>query len=127
MMRKGAEQPRAYLRCDWSELVVAVEVELTAVRVAAEVQRLIPVDGKAQDAQEEHPHRTKEQGVELANHRWRPELDTHTHACAQKPRSGITDASAAYISALPVSMKVSNTPTHIAHTQPLHPDTHTHT
>lgn len=45
-----------YLRRYWSELVVAVQVELSAVGVAAEVQRLIPVDGKAENAQEEHPH-----------------------------------------------------------------------
>lgn len=45
-----------YLRCDRSELVVAVQVEFSAVGVAAEVQRLIPVDGEAKNAQEEHPH-----------------------------------------------------------------------
>lgn len=45
-----------YLRCDRSELVVAVQVEFSAVGVAAEVQRLIPVDSEAKNAQEEHPH-----------------------------------------------------------------------
>lgn len=67
-----------YLGCDGSELVVAVQVELSAVGVAAEVQRLIPVDGEAKNAQEEHPHRAEEQGVELAYHGRRPELE-HTH------------------------------------------------
>lgn len=67
-----------YLRCYGSELVVAVQVEFSAVRIAAEVQRLIPVDGEAKNAQEEHPHRAEEQGVELAYHGRRPELE-HTH------------------------------------------------
>ena len=64
----------SYLRRYGSELVVAVKVEFSAIRVAAEVQSLIPVDGEAKNAQEEHPHRAKEQGVELAYHRRRPEL-----------------------------------------------------
>ena len=37
-----------YLRRDWSELVVAVEVELSAVGVTAEVERLVTVHSKAQ-------------------------------------------------------------------------------
>lgn len=64
----------AYLRRDRSELVVAVQVEFSAVGVTAEVQRLIPVDGKAENAQEEHPYWAEEQGVELAYHSRRPEL-----------------------------------------------------
>lgn len=52
----GCAPAELYLRRYWSELVVAVQVELSAVGVAAEVQRLIPVDGKAENAQEEHPH-----------------------------------------------------------------------
>lgn len=76
---------RPYLRCYGSELVVTVQVELSAIRVTAEVQRLIPIDGEAQNAQEEHPHRAEEQGVELAYHRGRPELQhTHTHTHGQR-------------------------------------------
>lgn len=70
----------SYLRCYGPKLVVAVKVEFSAVGVAAEVQRLIPIDGKAKDAQEEHPHGAEEQGVELAYNCRRPELErTHTH------------------------------------------------
>lgn len=70
----------SYLRCYGPKLVVAVKVEFSAVRVAAEVQRLIPIDGESKDAQEEHPHGAEEQGVELAYHCRRPELEhTHTH------------------------------------------------
>lgn len=65
----------SHLRCYGSELVVAEQVEFAAVRVAAEVQGFIPVDGEAQNAQEEHPDRSEEQGVELAYHRRRPELE----------------------------------------------------
>lgn len=64
----------SHLRCYGSELVVAEQVELPAVRITAEVQSFIPVDGKTQNSQEKHPHRAEEQGVELADHRRRPEL-----------------------------------------------------
>lgn len=73
----------SYLWRYGSELVVTVQVEFSAVGVAAEVQRLVPINGEAQNAQEEHPHRAEEQGVELANDRRRPELQhkrTHTIA-----------------------------------------------
>ena len=74
-----------YLRCYRSELVVTVQVEFSSVRIAAEVQSLIPIDGEAKNAQEEHPHRAEEQGVELAYHRRRPELEhTHTHTHTRK-------------------------------------------
>lgn len=80
---------RSHLRRYGSELVVAEQVEFPAVGVAAEVQSFVPIDGEAKDAQEEHPDRSKEQGVELADHRRRPELERmRTHRERRKNAAG---------------------------------------
>ncbi len=63
-----------YLRGYRSELIVTEEVELPPVGVAAEMKGLIPVNRKSQNAQEEHAHGAKKQGVELTNHSRGPEL-----------------------------------------------------
>lgn len=47
------------------------------------MESFIAIHCKAQDAQKEHPNRAKEQGVELAYHRRRPELK-HKHTNTQK-------------------------------------------
>lgn len=45
---------------------------------------LIPVNRKSQNAQEEHAHGAKKQGVELTNHSRRPELQLEEHRSDQK-------------------------------------------
>ncbi len=69
-----------YLRGYRSELIVTEEVELPPVGVAAEMKGLIPVNRKSQNAQEEHAHGAKKQGVELTNHSRGPELQKHSES-----------------------------------------------
>lgn len=63
-----------YLGCYRSKLIVTEKVELSLVRITAEVKSFVPINCKSQNPQEEHAHRTKKQGVELTNHSWRPKL-----------------------------------------------------
>ena len=65
---------KAYLGSYWPELIVTEQVYLSLVWVTAEVQRLIPIDSKAQHSKEEHPHWAEEESVELADHSWRLNL-----------------------------------------------------
>lgn len=69
-----------YLRCNRPKLIVAEKVELSFVRIAAEVKSFVPVNRKPQDPQEEHAHRPEKQGVELTNHGWRPKLKQKVQA-----------------------------------------------